>query len=106
MEKKGKNLVKAVPFTVYEDGDTMLVVMPGKAPMRIKKEDFNKKFKDCVSIDALVISMRAITRNTRNRIAEFKAKGVSDEDINEVVSDIESMEFLIEKLTDYENKDK
>lgn len=103
MEKE-KILLKVVPLTAYFEGDEVIVIIPGKAPMRMAKDDFEKRFGDCVSLRAMRVSMGAIAGNTKARIEEIEGKGISDKAIDDAKDDVRRMEKLLEKLESYENK--
>lgn len=103
MEKE-KILLKVVPLTAYFEDSEVTVVIPGKAPLRMTKDDFEKKFGDCVSLRAMRVSMGAIVGNTKARIEEIESKGISDKAIDDAKDDVRRMENLLEKLESYENK--
>ena len=101
--------IRMVPFFVNEEEDSVAVTS-GKNTVRYSKEDYGKKFGNCLSSDTLIISLKSCYNVTRSSLNKLIATPTEDEDeatikmkarIPEIKEELERIRRTIEILRTY-----
>lgn len=104
-----KMRIRMVLFFVNEEEDSVSVTS-GKNTIRYSKEDYEKKFGNCLSSDTLIISLNSCYNVTRSSLNKLIATPKEDEDettrrmkarIPEIKEELERMRRTIEILRTY-----